>query len=136
MLMDTNIKYKLTKMYKSLLDSLDLKDKLNLKFYKLVSDVDARVNNKIKTLFLISLYCNVFYHVYGKNKSQLSKPLSFKPTIRCSDFKVFTFDKQKTIILLKLLITYFNTDAINILPITGKIIEDLNSMKIYIDELY
>ena len=28
------------------------------------------------------------------------------------------------------------TDAINILPITGKIIEDLNSMKIYIDGFY
>lgn len=131
-----NTKYKLSKLYGNLLNSLDLNDDLNLKFYKLVNNIDSHIDNKTKTLFLISLYCNVFYHVYGKNKGQLSKPLNFKPNIRCHDFKIFTFDKKKTIRLLNLLTVYFNTDAINILPITGKIIEDLNSMKIYIDGLY
>jgi hypothetical protein len=99
--------------------------------YKLAVEVDSKVNNKLKTLFLISLFCNVFYHIYGTKKGQLGKKLQFNPLIRCKNYTIFTYDNQKTDILLTNLATFFNTDTTNLLPITGLILQDLNNMKVY-----
>lgn len=122
---------KLTHIYKEFLGSIDLHDKFFRKFDKLASEVDSRIDNKLKTLFLISLYCNVFYHIYGNRKKQLKKQLTWKPKIRCNKFTIFTYDSKKTDILLRHLVSYFNTDAINILPITSLIVDDLNNMSVY-----
>lgn len=126
-------KKQLIKLYYNFINSLDLTDPTEYKMYKLATEVDIHVDNKLKTLFLISLFCNVFYHIYGTRKGQLGKPLTFTPTIRCNTYTIFTYDNNKTDILLKNLITFFNTDAINILPITGLILKDLNNMKVYME---
>ena len=123
----------LKKLYGKFLDSLDLDDKYSRKMYKLAVEVDSRVNDKIKTLFLISLYCNVFHHYYGDRKGQWGKKLEWKPTIRCHKYTIFTYKSKKTDALLKHLVTFFNTDATYLLPITGLIIKDLNNLEVYME---
>lgn len=119
------------KFYNDFLTSLDLSDPVLEKFYKLVLNVDTKINNTSKSLFLISLFCNVFYHIYGNRKNQLNRKINFNPKIRCRNFVIFTYDEQKTALLLETLVHYFNTDANNLLKITGLILYDLNEMKIY-----
>jgi len=124
-------KRKLIKLYDDFISSLDLTDISQYKLYKLATEVDNKIDNKLKTLFLISLFCNVFYHIYGTRKGQLKKKLEFTPVIRCKNYTIFTYDDDKTDILLKDLTTFFNTDATNLLPITGLILQDLNNMEVY-----
>lgn len=125
-------KKKLIELYDDFILSLDLTDLSQYKMYKLATEVDNKLDNKLKTLFLISLFCNVFYHIYGSRKGQLNKKLEFTPIIRCKNYTIFTYDNDKTDILLKDLTTFFNTDATNLLRITGLILQDLNNMKVYI----
>lgn len=124
-------KAKIIQIYNNFIRSLDLEDPAQSKMYKLATQVDNQLDNKLKVLFLISLFCNVFYHIYGTKKGQLGKELTFKPNIRCNNFTIFTYDNEKTDTLLKDLVTFFNTDATNLLPITGLILQDLNKMKVY-----
>lgn len=124
-------KRKLIKLYNDFIRSLDLTDPTQYRMYNLATEVDSKIDNKLKTLFLISLFCNVFYHIYGTRKGQLGKKLEFTPVIRCKEYTIFTYDNDKTDILLKNLATFFNTDATNILPITGLILQDLNNMEVY-----
>lgn len=126
-------KIKQLKLYNEFLTSLDLNDSMSKKFYDLVMTVDRSINNKNNVLFLISLFCNVYYHIYGNRNNQLNRTINFKPKIRCDNFVIFTYDKKKTMLLLDKLVHYFNTDATNLLPITGLILDDLNNMKIYND---
>lgn len=126
-----NEKQELIKLYNNFIRSLDLTDPTEYKMYKLATEVDSQVDNKLKTLFLISLFCNVFYHIYGTRKGQLGKKLNFTPIIRCKNYTIFTYDNDKTNALLENLTTFFNTDATNLLPITGLILQDLNNMKVY-----
>lgn len=118
-------------MYDDFIRSLDLSDLSQYKMYKLATEVDSKFDNKLKTLFLISLFCNVFYHIYGKRTGQLRTKLEFTPRIKCKNYTIFTYDNDKTDILLTDLTTFFNTDADNLLPITGLILEDLNNMRVY-----
>lgn len=118
-------------LYLKFLNSLDLEDPTHYKMYKLASEVDLKVNDKLKTLFLISLFCNVFYHIYGKRSGQLGQILNFKQVIKCKDYTVFAYNDEKTDILLTNLSTFFNTDASNLIPITGLILQDLNNMRVY-----
>ena len=127
------MKDKLRNIYAKFLESLDPDNPLSFKMLKLVHNIDININNKIKTLFLISLFCNVFYHIYGKNRGQLKKKLNFSPKIRCNNYNIFAYDNNKTDKLLKDLVTFFNTDANNLLPITGLILQDLNNMKVYMN---
>ena len=124
-------KIKLRKLYNNFTRSLDLTDPSQYKMYKLAIEVDSKFDNKLKTLFLISLFCNVFYHIYGTRPGQLGKKLEFNPKIKCQNYTVFTYNNDKTDALLKDLTTFFNTDATNLLPITGLILQDLNNMKVY-----
>jgi hypothetical protein len=124
-------KRKLINLYDDFIRSLDLTDDSHYKMYKLATEVDSKIDNKLKILFLISLFCNVFYHIYGTRKEQLGKKLEFNPIIRCKQYTIFTYDNDKTDILLKDLVTFFNTDATNLLPITGLILQDLNNMEVY-----
>jgi len=124
-------KSKIIQIYNKFISSLDLDDPAQSKMYTLATEIDARVDNKIKVLFLISLFCNVFYHIYGKKQGQLGKQLNFKPNIRCNNFVIFTYYDSKTDVLLKNLVTFFNTDSTNLLPITGLILQDLNNMQVY-----
>lgn len=124
-------KIKQVNLYNEFLSSLDLSDPMSIKFYDLVVKVDRSINNQNKTLFLISLFCNVYYYLYGNRKNQLKRRINFKPKIRCGNFVIFTYDKNKTMLLLEKLVHYFNTDASNLLPITGSILDDLNNMDIH-----
>tara|TARA_E500000178_G_C16953435_1_gene722439 strand:- start:698 stop:1087 length:390 start_codon:yes stop_codon:yes gene_type:complete len=122
---------KLVNLYNDFISSLDLTEPSQYKMFKLATEIDHKINNKLKTLFLISLFCNVFYHIYGTRKGQLGQKLNFNPRIKCKNYTIFTYDNDKTDILLTRLTTFFNTDAINLLPITSLILQDLNNMKVY-----
>tara|TARA_Y100000389_G_C17315866_1_gene440422 strand:- start:477 stop:863 length:387 start_codon:yes stop_codon:yes gene_type:complete len=127
------MKQELRKIYDEFIKSLDLNDRMNNKMYKLAIEIDSNLDNKIKTLFLISLFCTVFHYIYGEKSGQLRKSLNFKPKIRCNNYTIFTYNNDKTDKLLQDLVTFFNTDATNLLPITGLILQDLNEMKIYMN---
>lgn len=124
-------KRELIKLYSDFISSLDITDHTQYKMYKLATEVDSKLDNKLKTLFLISLFCNVFYHIYGTRTGQLGKKLEFNPVIKCKNYTIFTYYNDKTDILLENLAVFFNTDATNLLQITGLIIQDLNNMKVY-----
>ncbi len=64
-------KKKLINLYNDFIRSLDLTEPSQYKMFKLATEIDNKINNKFKTLFLISLFCNVFYHIYGTRKGQL-----------------------------------------------------------------
>lgn len=124
-------KTKLKKMYNDFIRSMDLTDINRYKMYKLAIEIDHKVDNKLKSLFLISLFCNVFYYIYGTRSGQLGKKLEFTPKIKCQNYTVFTYNNDKTDALLKDLTIFFNTDATNLLPITSLILQDLNNMEVY-----
>jgi len=125
------MKEKLRKIYTKFLDSLELDDPTDYKMFKLATEIDGKMANKIKILFLLSLFCNVFHHIYGKKSGQLATSLNFTPKIRCNNYTIFTYNNDKTDKLLQNLVTFFNTDATNLLPITSLILQDLNEMNIY-----
>ena len=120
--------------YKKLLKHFPSNDDLSIKFTVLLNNLDLKLKNPLKIYFLISLYCNVFYHYFGNRKGQLNYKLNFNPLIKCNKFKVFTYDEDKTEKLLERIVTYFNTDSQTILPITNLILQDLNNIKVNIQQ--
>lgn len=127
-------KLKLNKYYYSLKNQLK-KSGNNGKFVNLLSTLDKNENDKFKLLFLISLYCNVFYHYYGKRQNQLGLDLVFSPSVKCNNFQIMTYDDKFTDDLLSNLATFFNTDAIitpELATLSGKILYDLHHMKFVI----
>lgn len=128
--MGYNTQKKLDKLYNQFVESLDLNDPDHTKMYQLATVVDKKFDSKLKVLFLISLYCNVFYKIYGTKTGQLGENLNYSPNISCKNFRVFTYKDPHTVRLLQNLVTYFNTDANYLIPITGLILQDLNNMRI------
>lgn len=127
---------KLSKIYKDLMNELKLNNED--KFSQLMINLDIMNgkfcddNDKTIELFLISLYCNVFWHYYGRKKGQKKQKLEFKPFDKCNDYTVFTYDEKYTLKLLEKLIYFFNTDACNIQEVTHDIMKDLKKMNINI----
>lgn len=130
-MIDPTKKKELIQIYKDLIKELKTKDN-NDKFIRLILNLDLNNNDKTIELFLISLYCNVFYHYYGQKKGQLGEKIEFTPFNNCKKYVVFTFYNKYTEKLLEKLVYYFNTDANNIQSVTGKIMQDLRKMDIRI----
>lgn len=128
-------KEKLTKIYNELIEALKSNED---KFSQLMLNLDltsgkfCHDNDKTIHLFLLSLYCNVFWHYYGDKEGQKGEKLKFIPFNLCRNYIVFTYDEKHTLKLLEKLIYFFNTDACNIQPITNSIMNDLQQMKINI----
>jgi hypothetical protein len=124
-------KIKINKYYYSLKNHLK-KTGYNDKFVKLLTELDKKEDDKFKLLFLISLYCTVFYHYYGKRNNQLGLDLTFSPSIKCNNFKILAYEGKYTDDLLSTLATFFNTDAIltyELATISGRILHDLHNMR-------
>jgi hypothetical protein len=125
-------KLKVQQLYNQFILSMDPNDPTDKKMFDLMVIVDVTVQDNVKSLLLVSLMCNVYYQIYGNKQGQWNKPLTFTPRIKCNDFKILTGNFNDKIKLLEALTIFFNTDATNILPITGKILHDLEHMKVYI----
>lgn len=130
-MIDPMKKKELIQIYTELIEELKRNDN-NDKFIQLIVNLDRFNNNKTIELFLISLYCNVFYHYYGRKKGQLREKIKFTPFNNCKKYVVFTFYNKYTEKLLEKLVYYFNTDATNIQSVTGEIMQDLRKMDIRI----
>ena len=99
----------------------------NEKLLKIFIELDKK-DSYFRVLFLLSLYCTYFHKI--KNKIDI-KQLS---NLNQECFKKHNFvildinDSHK--IIIEDLATFFNTDATNLEPITGKILYDLNKIDI------
>lgn len=119
-------KEEINEIYKSLKKSHQ--DKNLEKIFKIYNKLDNNKDNYFRLLFFLSLYCSYFHKI--KHKIDVKK-LS---TLQNECYKKHNFfildidDTHKEI--LNALVTYFNTDATNLEPITGKILYDIYNIDI------
>lgn len=122
-----NAKQEIKDIYNSL-SNAHLNDKeqeiLNIKL-----NLDNK-DNYFRLLFLLSVYCSYFHKI--KNKIDIKN-------INLTDLNKECFKKHNFVILdisnihyelLQDISIYFNTDANNLEPITGKILHDLHNINI------
>jgi hypothetical protein len=91
--------------------------------------LDNEKDNYFRMLFILSLYCSYFHKnkLLKNNKSDLSFPID--ECYKKHNFVILDIDDNHHEILNDLAI-YFNTDATNLEPITGKILYDLHNLKV------
>lgn len=91
--------------------------------------LDNEKDNYFRMLFILSLYCSYFHKnkLLKNNKSDLSFPID--ECYKKHNFVILDIDDNHHEILNDLAI-YFNTDATNLEPITGKILHDLHNLKV------
>ena len=91
--------------------------------------LDNEKDNYFRMLFILSLYCSYFHKnkLLKNNKNDLSFPID--ECYKKHNFVILDIDDNHHEILNDLAI-YFNTDATNLEPITGKILYDLHNLKV------
>ena len=91
--------------------------------------LDNEKDDYFRMLFILSLYCSYFHKnkLLKNNKSDLSFPID--ECYKKHNFVILDIDYNHHEILNDLAI-YFNTDATNLNPITGKILHDLHNLKV------
>lgn len=120
-------KQEIKKIYEELKESYFTKNDEMLKIFIKLDKKD----HYFRLLFLLSMYCTYFHKI--KHKVDIKK-LNGLTDLNEECFKKHNFvildinDSHK--ILLQDLATFFNTDATNLEPITGKILYDLNQIDI------
>lgn len=113
-------------IYKSLKKShLDEKQEEILNIY---SKLDNNKDNYFRLLFFLSIYCTYFHKIKHKIDVKKLSDLQHECYKKHNFFILNIDDTHKKI--LEEIITYFNTDAINLNPITGKILHDLYNIKV------
>ena len=97
--------------------------------------LDNEKDNYFRMLFILSLYCSYFHKnkLLKNNKSDLSFPID--ECYKKHNFVILDIDDNHHEILNDLAI-YFNTDATNLEPITGKILYDLHNLKVKYSKNY
>ena len=115
-------------IYKSLKKShLDNKEEQILNIYL---KLDNNKDNYFRLLFFLSMYCTYFHKI--KRKIDIKKLGDVQDECyKKHNFFILDIDDSHNKILEQI-VTYFNTDANNLEPITGKILYDLTM----IDVLY
>ena len=102
----------------------------NDKMLKIFIELDKK-DHYFRLLFLLSMYCTYFHKIKDKVDIKRLKNLT---NLNQECFKKHNFvildinDSHK--ILLQDIATFFNTDATNLEPITGKILYDLNQIDV------
>ena len=96
-------------------------------FDNLLLKLDQK-DKDFRLLFIFSLYCSYYHAIKNKiNTKNLNFPI--EECYKKNNFIILKLDQSHHEIL-EHLTTYFNTDANNIEPITGKILMDLNALNI------
>lgn len=113
-------------IYKSLKQShLNEKEEEILKIY---NKLDNKKDNYFRLLFFLSLFCTYFHKI--KHKIDVKKLTSVQnECYKKNNFVILDIDNSHKQII-EGLVTYFNTDAINLEPITGKILYDLYNIEV------
>lgn len=119
-------KNQILEIYNSLKKNyLDNKDE---KILNIFLNLDLKKDNYFRILFLISLYCSYFHKI---KKNIDIKTLSDLQNECYKKYNFYIVDIDNSYIdILKNLSIYFNTDANNLEPITGKILADLNNIEV------
>ena len=119
-------KQEIKEIYDSLKQShLDKKEEEILKIY---SKLDNRKDNYFRLLFFLSMYCTYFHKI--KHKINVKKLTSLQnECYKKHNFIILDIDDTHKEIFDSI-VTYFNTDATNLEPITGKILYDLYSIDV------
>lgn len=122
-----NAKQEIKDIYNSLKNQKQTKKEKE--FNELLSNIDKNKDSYFRVLFLLSLYCNYFHKI--KHKLDITK-LNSSLTSECYKKNNFVIlDTQNNHLeLLNDISTFFNTDAINIEEITGKMLYDLYNIDI------
>ena len=122
-----NAKQEIKYIYDSLKNQKQTKK--DKEFYDLLSNIDKNKDSYFRVLFLLSLYCNYFHKIKDKiNIAKLDSSLISECYKKNNFFILDTQDNHLE--LLNDISTFFNTDAINIEEITGKILYDIYNINI------
>ena len=124
-------KEEIIEIFKSLKKShLDKKEEEILNIY---SKLDNDKDNYFRFLFFLSLFCSYFHKI--KHKIDIKK-LSNVQNECYKKYNFFILDIDNTHgEILEGIVTYFNTDATNLEPITGKILNDLYNIKVELSKI-
>ena len=122
----TQAKEEIKEIYKSLKKShLDEKEEEILKIY---SKLDNKKDNYFRLLFFLSLYCTYFHKIKHKIDVKKLSEVQHECYKKHNFFILDIDDTHKEI--FDAIVTYFNTDATNLEPITGKILYDLYNIDV------
>lgn len=113
---------------KQIYNELRRKKVLNKDLLDTFLQLDIEKDGEFRLLFLYSLFCS-YYHAH---KGEIDPKKIIFPLNQCykkNGFIILASDDIHNDIL-KDISMYFNTDANNLMPITGKILEDLNNIEI------
>lgn len=103
------------------------------KILNITLNLDLKKNNEFRILFLLSLYCSYIHYAKKKHNINLTKLSKIKNyCFKKYNFYIVDID-DSYVNILKNLSVYFNTDANNLEPITGKILADLNNIEVQIE---
>ena len=98
------------------------------KILNIFLNLDLNKDNYFRILFFISLYCSYFHKI--KHNIDIKKLSDLQnECYKKHNFYIVDIDDSH-IDILKNLSIYFNTDANNLEPITGKILADLNNIDV------
>ena len=124
-------KYEIKKLYKLLYNANN--DKNNKKILEIYEILDKKKDNYFRILFFLSLYCSYFHKI--KHKININKLIKLNnECYKKNNFVLLDIDNiQKEI--LQDISTVFNTDTVNILPITGKILYDLYNIDVELKKM-
>lgn len=113
---------------KKIYNELRQKKVLNKDLLDTFLKLDREKNGEFRLLFLYSLFCS-YYHAH-KGTIDIKK-LVFPINICYKKNGFIILDNDSIHYeILRDISTYFNTDANNLMPITGKILHDLNNIQI------
>ena len=113
---------------KEIYNELRLKKVLNINLLDTFLKLDNEKDGEFRLLFLYSLFCS-YYHAH---KGEIDHKKIFFPLNQCykKDGFIILDSDNLHLKILEDISTFFNTDAYNLMPITGKILADLNNIEI------
>ena len=125
-----SVKKEIKEMYYNLLYNTNYKFQTRLNY--LMRQLDNNKSNYFRTLFLLSLFCSYYFYIKNNIKDINTFNLTaIKECYKSNNFYILDMDNSKEKIVRDL-IHYFNTDATNIMPITGKLLYDLHQIELQI----
>jgi hypothetical protein len=126
-------KEEIINIYNSFKEQFKLDDnERNILNLALKLKLDNNKDSYFRILFLLSLYCTYFHKIKHKINVKNLTNLQHE-CFKKHNFVILDQDDSNKIILQDLSV-YFNTDANNIEPITGKILYDLNNINVQFEK--
>lgn len=119
-------KQEIKKIYEEL-KQFDFTKNENDEILKIFIELDKK-DSYFRLLFLLSVYCTYFHKI--KHKIDIKKLSNLnEECFKKHNFVILDINDSHKILLENLAI-FFNTDATNLEPITGKILYDLNQIDV------